>query len=367
MFELSSQRPLQTMASTTPVPQQPVPKPAPGKKDVSTSNVENTQKVASATRKKAPDRSKSVENVLGEEHALFDQTFSMEIGYEYSHFDRSELILRGFLALDAIFLGELSVDEIEGDIFTTTLTNRWGVTPRLQFDLQVPYIYRQTKYRSRGQELSSLAVSEVDTEADDIGDVSLGVSYRLFPETLSRPDIVWTARVTGPTGKEPYGIDIVEVDSSNTNLNVPIDLPSGTGLWSASTGLSFVKTSDPAILFASINYTHYFADDFDDINSSPDLVQSGRIQLGDTYQLAFGVAFAMNDRLSYSFSYAQKFFAKAKINDVKQVTTDALTGTFNLGVTYALTERLAMVTNLGMGLTSDTSDYIFSVKFPYRF
>ena len=58
----------------------------------------------------------------------------MELGYSYAHFDRSELILRGFLALDAIFLGELSVDEIEGDIVTTTLTSRWTATPRLQLD-----------------------------------------------------------------------------------------------------------------------------------------------------------------------------------------------------------------------------------------
>ena len=148
---------------------------------------------------------------------------------------------------------------------------------------------------------------------------------------------------------------------------MPIALPTGTGLWSAATGLSLVKTSDPAILFASLSYTHYFAEDFDDIGSTPDLLMPGEIQLGDTYQLSLGVAFAMNERLSYSFSYAQQFFEKAKINGIKQVTTDAMTGTFNLGVTYALTENLAMVTSLGLGLTSDTSDYTFGVKFPYRF
>ncbi len=322
---------------------------------------------ASVTRKKAPERSASVENLLSEEHALFDQTFSLELDYKYAHFDRSELILRGFLALDAIFLGELSVDEIEGDIITNTLTARWGATPRLQFDLQVPYLYRVTKYRSRGQELSSLTTSEVDSEADGLGDASIGISYRLFPETLNRPDIVWNARVTAPTGTEPYGIDIVEMDSTNNNLNVPITLPTGTGLWSASSGFSFVKTSDPAILFASINYTRYLADDFDDIGSDPETTRPGRIQLGDAYQLALGVAFALNDRLSYSFSYAQQYFKQAKIDDIKQVTTDAVTGTFNLGVTYALTERLAMVTSLGLGLTGDTSDYSFSIKFPYRF
>ena len=50
-----------------------------------------------------------------------------------------------------------------------------------------------------------------------------------------------------------------------------------------------------------------------------------------------------------------------------QFNGDAMTGTFNLGVTYGLTENLAMVTSLGLGLTSDTSDFTFGVKFPYRF
>lgn len=331
--------------------------------NVSSDNINSSE----VKRKKAPDRSQSVENVLLEEHVLFDRTFSMELDYNYAHFDRSELILRGFLALDAIFLGELSVDEIEGDIITTTLTSRWTATPRLQLDLQVPYLYRVTRYRSRGQDLSSLPTSETDTEVSDIGDASVGFSYRLLPETLNRPDIVWNSRVTAPTGEEPYGIDIIEVDASNSNLNVPRTLPTGTGLWSAATGVSLMKTSDPAILFASLNYTHYFSKDFADIGSTQGLLMPGKIQLGDTYQLSLGVAFAMNDRLSYSFSYAQQFFEKAKINNVKQVTTDAMTGTFNLGVTYGLTENLAMVTSLGLGLTSDTSDFTFGVKFPYRF
>jgi transcriptional regulator with PAS, ATPase and Fis domain len=65
--------------------------------------------------------------------------------------------------------------------------------------------------------------------------------------------------------------------------------------------------------------------------------------------------------------FGHLIFEKAKINGIEQVTTDAMTGTFNLGVTYGLTENLAMVTSLGLGLTSDTSDFTFGVKFPYRF
>jgi len=49
------------------------------------------------------------------------------------------------------------------------------------------------------------------------------------------------------------------------------------------------------------------------------------------------------------------------------VGSDATTGTFDVGVTYAMTDRLSVVSNLGMGLTNDASDYAFALKFPYRF
>jgi hypothetical protein len=51
----------------------------------------------------------------------------------------------------------------------------------------------------------------------------------------------------------------------------------------------------------------------------------------------------------------------------RDVTKEAMTGTFNLGVTDGSTENLAMVTSLELRLTSDTSDFTFGVKFPYRF
>jgi len=53
------------------------------------------------------------------------------------------------------------------------------------------------------------------------------------------------------------------------------------------------------------------------------------------------------------------------INDLvkklsRDVTKEAITGTFNLSVTDGSTANLTMV-------TSDTSDFTFGVKFPYRF
>lgn len=322
--------------------------------------------------RKSPGASRGVEDLLLEEHTLFDQKFSAELSFEFAHFDRSQLVLNGFLALDAIFLGDISIDEIDSDVLTTNLTGRWTVNDRLQLNLNAPFVYRETTTRSGGQELSSILETEKKVDDSDLGDITLGVSYRLFTETLTRPDIVWNASVIAPTGREPYGIDFLE-DPLNTNLEFPEELPTGSGLWGVQTGLSFLRTVDPAILFGSISWRHYFEDDFDDLGSDPEALPSpGEVQLGDQYQFSLGIAFALNERTSLSTSFTQRFIDETNITrpgfgSQTVVGSDATTGTFDIGVTYAMSDRLSMVTNLGMGLTNDSSDYAFALKFPYRF
>lgn len=341
-------------------------------------------KSQSDLRKKEPDKSRGVDDLISEAHTLFDQTWTTEIAYEYTHFDRSQLALNGFLALDAIFLGNISIDEVESDIFKTSLVNRWGISPRLQLNLDIPYLYRKTKFISGGAEFGSVLRTEAEVSDNGIGDVTLGASYQLFRETLSRPDTVLNFSISAPTGTDPYGIDVQEVLISgdpndplnppveNTNLKVPDTLPTGTGLWAATAGISLLKTSDPALFFANLSYTHYFEEDFDDLGvreGDPD--QPGEVALGDQIQLGLGIAFAINERTSMSMWFTQRFFGEAEItqNGVTQevVGSETSTGSFDIGVTHALSQNLSVVAGVGIGLTTDSSDYRFSLRFPYRF
>jgi Putative MetA-pathway of phenol degradation len=323
-------------------------------------------------RLRDPRPSKSVENLLQEEHALFDNNLSMEVGFTYAHANRSELILNGFLALDAIFLGDLSVDEVESDIWTTNYTFRYGFNDRLQVDIDIPYLSRETKYLSRGVDFDSTARFEQSVSDKGLGDISVGMSYRLWHETFERPDIVLNMRVKAPTGEDPYGIDIVEVEGAGGNLSIPNALPTGNGVWSLQTGLSFLKTSDPAILFGNIDYLYNFKESFDDMDGNPTTETAGEIQMGNAWQFGMGIAFALNEKMSMSLSYSQRFVeaSEQRIGDNSWreiVGSEASSGTFSTGVTYALSDKLAVVTNLGIGLTNDASDYTFGIKIPYRF
>lgn len=311
--------------------------------------------------------SRSTEAVYQEQHALFDKRFTLETGLTYSRYDRKQLTLSGFLALDAIFLGDINVDTVKSDIWTLDVTGRYTLSDRLQVDLNAPFMYRNTVYQSAGTGFATTDYSDKKlTLGPKLGDISAGVYYQLVKESPTNPDIVMNVRLKAPTGSDPYGIKVEQV-GSNTNLKVPKELPSGNGLWSASAGLSFVKTLDPAIVFANVSYFHNFRRHFSDISSDANVVTSGEIELGDSIQYGLGTAFALNERMSLSMSYTQRFTAKSRTKadggDWSTITgSDANAAMLNFGSTYATSDRQSVVVNIGAGLTPDAPNATVGVK-----
>ena len=347
---------------------------ASGSQPARTQTQSSQQQVASSTTredvKKEADQSRSVENFLQEEHALFTRPLTLEFGLNYSHYDRKELVLDGFLALDAIFLGAVSVDDVEADIITMNIGANYNLTDRWQVGINAPFVQRWTSYTKDPQAGTPDPAVSAEVDEFEIGDIQLSTSYRLLQETLDWPDTVVSLRVSAPTGSDPYGIKQVERTVESTTLLFPGELPTGSGLWSAGAGVSFVKTTDPAILFANLEYTHNFEQGFDDISSIRNTVTPGDIRLGDSFSYGLGVAFAINERMSMSFSYSQRLQAKSETRvdggSWTEVTnSDANAATFSTGVTYALGKKWSMSTTLGIGLTPDAPDLSLGVKFPY--
>jgi len=316
----------------------------------------------------------SVVNLYDEASGFFGGgKFSLETGITYSRYDTRQLILNGFLALDSIFLGNLNLDRIKADNWTLDLTGRYNLDNRWQFDVNVPVIYRESTYQSGGANGGDAQATSEQTVTRDptIGDVNFGVAYKFLDESVNTPDAVFSVRVKAPTGKDPFGIKLVKA-SENTNLFVPEDLPTGNGVWSISPSISLVKTFDPAVLFGSLSYTHNLEESFDDISSTQNLNQPGKVKLGDSFQIGAGVAFALNEKMSMSFSVSDLIQKKSKLKqdggDWQTVTTsDANAGYFNIGMTVAATDNLTIVPNLSIGLTDDAPDFTFSLKFPYYF
>lgn len=328
---------------------------------------------AQSAREQAPSR--SIKDALLQQNAVFDRKFTLESSLSYSRYDRKQLTLNGFLALDAIFLGNIAIQNVESNSLNYNLAARYGVSPRLTLNLDVPYLGRETVYQKGGAGGSAAAIAEEQTRGAGIGDITVSANYKLFAETASRPDTVLTFGVTAPTGRAPYGIDwnvLDRGDDQYIRFAVPDKQPTGNGVWQANIGLSAIKTMDPAIVFANLGYIHSFPRRFGDIDTDPQTRNSGEVKLGESYYVGAGVAFAFNERTSMSMSFSDKLSAKASLRYTgmpwtKVIGSDANAATFNLGVTYAMSQHTTLVTMLGIGLTPDAPDFSLTFKIPYMF
>lgn len=315
----------------------------------------------------------SVSNLYDEASGFFGGgKFSFETGITYARYDTKQLLLNGFLALDSIFLGDINLDRIKSDTWTLDLTGRYNFDQRWQVDVNVPVVYRESTFQSGGAGGSGAALSdETVTRDPTIGDVNVGIAYKFMDESEYAPDAVFSLRVKAPTGKEPYGIKFRN-SPTNDSLSYPESLPTGNGVWSITPGISLVKTFDPAVLFGSLAYTYNMEESFGDISSTENQKVPGKVKLGDSFQIGAGVAFALNEKMSMSFSVTDLIVRRSKVkSDGEDWTTvvgsDANAAYFNVGMTLAATDSLTIVPNLSIGLTDDAPDFTFSLKFPYYF
>lgn len=323
--------------------------------------------------KEDSEPAQSVSNLYDEASGFFGGgKFSVETGLTYTRYDTRALVLNGFLALDSIFLGNINLDRIKADNWTLDLTARYNLAQRWQFDINVPVVYRESTYSSGGAGGAGPTTSDASVTRDPtIGDINFGVAYKFLDESESLPDAVFTLRVKAPTGDDPYGIKLIN-DPNNDNLSVPEDLPTGNGVWAITPGISLVKTFDPAVLFGSLSYTYNMEDSFGDISPQVNTKVPGDVKLGDSWQVGAGIAFALNEKMSMSFSFTDQFARKTKIKpengDWQSVSnSDYNSANFNIGMTLAATDNLTIVPNLAIGLTEDSPDFSFSLKFPYYF
>lgn len=319
------------------------------------------------------EETRSVADVKQQNQALFNQRLILENSVSYNRYDRKQLTLNGFLALDAIFLGNIAIENVESDTLNYNFAARWGLNPRLTLNLDVPYIARKTVYQKGGAGGAAAAIAQEQTDGAGLGDISASANYKLFGERGVWPETVLNVGVTAPTGREPYGIPwkVLERDEDDfIRFAVPEEQPTGNGVWQATVGLSAVKTTDPAILFGNIGYVHSFAGSFDDLDNNPDTVNPGEVKLGRAFYFGAGVAFAFNERTSLSISLSDRLNARARTRYedadwIKMIGSDANAATFNLGVTHALNANTTFVGMLGIGLTPDAPDFNLTFKVPY--
>ena len=108
------------------------------------------------------------------------------------------------------------------------------------------------------------------------------------------------------------------------------------------------------MLFGTLSYTHNLEESFGDISSTVNQKTPGKVRIGDSFQVGMGVAFALNEKMSMSFSMSDLVQRRSSLKPDGQdwqsvISSDANAGYFNIGMTIAATPNLTIVPNLSLG------------------
>jgi hypothetical protein len=175
--------------------------------------------------------------------------------------------------------------------------------------------------------------------------VTAGLNYELAHETASRPDIIATAGFGIPTGSKP--------DEQGLSL--------GTGHWTATAGIQFIKIIDPVGLFGGLSYAHqfnarYFLDD-----------AVHNVDPGETAGYNFGFGFAVNENISLSAQVTGSYQPDTKADGRKISASSREPVSLRSALTYRHSKRTYIEPSIIIGLNKDTPDFALGLSLTRRF
>lgn len=279
-------------------------------------------------------------------------TFLIEPSFQYSHFSKYRLSISGFTLFEAIIIGRIESEKIRRDILVPSLSVRAGITDWLNVEIKAPWMYR------RDQEITGALGAREERKVDDSGwgDIEGAIYIHLIREKGAIPDIIFNLKGKSKTGKDPYGLAIDE-------QNRPTELPTGSGHWGVSGGLTFIKTSDPVVLFATAGYFYNIKRKVGEQGGR----DYGKIDPGDSFEYNLGMALALSEKLSTSLYFLQRFTSKTKQNGVGMIETDVNVASLFTGLSYSLSEKTAISFLVGIGITEDSPNLEVALKMPVQF
>ncbi len=250
-----------------------------------------------------PDSVKAEDVFLRNEKVLLrTKEFSIELGLLYSYSDHQDIL-----------------SSSERDSFTTNFGVRYGLADNLQLFASIPYAYQTetiTAFEERNKERKS-----------HLGNITLGLSRSVLQEGVGKPEVLLSLEGQIPTGDNSYGLGI---------------------------SAAFVKSLDPAALFANVGYQY-------------NLKQSNQgLALSAPKSMIFaslGYAYALNDTLTVGTSVSGIFpLGTTSDNSLAQAKKQ-----FGLqfGLTALLTKDLYIDPSVTFGLNRTASDVTFGASIVY--
>ncbi|MBS0511349.1 MAG: acetate kinase [Proteobacteria bacterium] len=297
----------------------------------------------------------------------------VEPSLQYSYSSSDKIALVGYTVIPAILIGLIDVRNVKSNSFTGTLAVRRGITNRFELEARVPYVYRFDNTRGR-EVFTGQATDEffVDSTGRGLGDVELTGRYQLNDGGGDSPYYIASLRLKTRTGKDPFEVRTsYQADGARASA-VQEELPTGSGFYSLTPGLTVLIPSDPAVFFGGISYQYSFKRDNVTPNVVPvtKLANYAEIQPGGVLGFNFGMGLAINERSSFSIGYDHLSVGKTNAtfeNGAKASGVRVQLGSLLLGFSYKVNSQRTLNLSLGVGVTRDTPDVQLTLRTPLSF
>ena len=283
--------------------------------------------------------------------------FTLEPALQYAYSSNNRVQLTGFTIVPAIVIGAIDIQNVNRDLFISSLTGRYGLTDRLEVEVKVPYVYRTDSTTGRPLLQQSFNDQVFNSEGSGLGDVEFTGRYQLNKGGPDSAYYVAGLRFKTTTGKGPFDVPTTELFPG---IFVQTQLPTGTGFYSLQPSITALFPSDPAVFFGGASYIW---------NMKRHVSQAiGDFDPGDGVTVNFGMGLSLNERASFSIGYEHDVFFKDKQNGqyVVNAQTQQL-GTLLVGYSYRLSAKTTFNLTLGVGVTDEAPDVQLTLRLPITF
>ncbi|WP_447971913.1 transporter [Nitrospira sp. M1] len=268
----------------------------------------------------------SLEGDRREEATEFQESRDLFLRQEKIVFGQGELLLE-FSSLYSSNESQLVNLELKARTWDNAINLQYGLLDGLQFGLQVPVLVNAL------QETNDLVgMTSIRDEDRGFGDVSGDLRYQLLGERRGQPDVILDVNVKSKTGGQTLR---------------------GSGHWNVGGGLTLVKTLDPAVVFARLGYT--------------ETVKRNGFNPGNIIEYRFGVGFSLNDRVSLNAQLSGAFLGRSRQRGTQILRSSREVASLLLATTILLDRHFSIEPVIGAGLTDESNDFTFGLRFPYRF
>ncbi len=277
---------------------------------------------------------------------------------EYQYDASNQFFFDGVEIVDTVLIGLIDANQSRNKTLTAALAARYGITDRLEADVRVPYVLRDSDFTE--QQVTTGAERSVGLRNAGIGDIEFGLHWQLNRGTAGWPYFIGNFRVKSATGEGPY-----EVSDDEAAV--------GSGFWAVEPSLTVIYPSEPAVLFGNVGYLHSFRRSIDKTfvdSLTGTAVRVEDVEPGDTYRASFGIGVALNEALSLSLGYSHDWVQSTRQTFVADgIRQSAKTDSFQVGqlifgVSYAVTDRVGLNVATSVGVTAEAPDTRVAIRIP---